>query len=45
MPSCCTRIIRKIRRSGATSERVRTIIDRYLAKIDELTRTLDTLDF
>ena len=42
---CCTRLIRKVRRSGTSSEESRVIIDRCLAKIDELTRKLDTLEF
>ena len=42
---CCTRLIRKVRRSGASTEESRAIIDRCLAKIDELTRKLDTLEF
>ena len=42
---CCTRLIRKTRRSGGTSEKDKAIIDRCLRKIDELTRKLDTLEF
>jgi uncharacterized protein (TIGR02172 family) len=42
---CCTRMIRKVRRSGATSAESRAIIDRCLQRIDELTKRLDTLEF
>ena len=42
---CCTRMIRKVRRSGATSSSARSIIDRCLQRIDNLTRKLDTLEF
>ncbi|MDO4806300.1 MAG: hypothetical protein Q4A07_03540 [Coriobacteriales bacterium] len=42
---CCTRMIRKVRRSGARSERGRGVIDRCLARIDELTGRLSTLEF
>ena len=42
---CCTRMIRKVRRSGSTSTEARVIIDRCLARIDELTGRLDTLEF
>ena len=45
MVLCCTRLIRKVRRSGSSSEELRAIIDRCLARIDELTRKLDTLEF
>ena len=42
---CCTRLIRKTRRSGGTSEKDKAIIDRCLRRIDDLTRRLDTLEF
>jgi uncharacterized protein (TIGR02172 family) len=42
---CCTRMIRKVRRSGATSAESRAIIDRCLQRIDELTKRLDTPEF
>ncbi|MBP3884591.1 MAG: HD domain-containing protein [Olsenella sp.] len=42
---CCTRMIRKVRRSGSMSEGSRAIIERCLQRIDDLTRRLDTLEF
>lgn len=42
---CCTRMIRKIRRSGAKSAQNEAIVERCLARIDELTRKLNTLEF
>jgi aminoglycoside phosphotransferase family enzyme len=42
---CCTRMIRKVRKSGASSPESRAIIDRCLARIDDLTGRLDTLEF
>ncbi|MDO4807387.1 MAG: HD domain-containing protein [Coriobacteriales bacterium] len=42
---CQTRMIRKVRRSGTRSNEGRAIIDRCLARIDELTRRLETLEF
>lgn len=42
---CCTRLIRKVRRSGMGSQEARAIIDRCLQRIADLTGRLDTLDF
>ena len=42
---CCTRLIRKVRRSGARTAEARAVIDRCLQRIEELTGRLDTLDF
>ncbi|MBQ9004217.1 MAG: HD domain-containing protein [Eggerthellaceae bacterium] len=42
---CCTRMIRKVRKGGVTSSEARTVIERCLERIDDLTAKLDTLEF
>jgi uncharacterized protein (TIGR02172 family) len=42
---CQTRLIRKVRKSGAPSPKTEAIVNRCLNAIDELTRKLDTLEF
>ncbi len=42
---CQTRMIRKIRKGGAKSEKGEAIVVRCLKRIDELTSRLDTLEF
>ena len=42
---CYTRLIRKIRRAGLSSEMAKATIDRCLQKIEELTNRLETLEF
>ena len=42
---CCTRMIRKTRRSGSSSPEDKAIIQRCLKKIEDLTNRLDTLEF
>ena len=42
---CYSRMIRKIRKSGAITEEGKVIIDRCLSRITNLTKRLDTLEF